>query len=346
MRRCTSRLLSLTAMQALQVPASKWTWSNAQNLFHLKRQHLLGLPKQSLNASQTAVADLALEEKKLRNCKNVLRVVDIDAALSKACGTQKTFQEVKAMTEMQLDAYQKKRMYYKLVKRDTEGFAWKLRRALRAEPAGLADEEEHRGVPVVNRQGEKVIDTLAWTLAAMSGFDDLPLQLTAGLDSRNKNIFERGHEFKLFGQRLPTKGDVFVVRNVRQTGAEKLMIVFEDKLETDLATGGHVVQIAAECLMMQYQNIVRHHQPAETVYCVRLFNRSISFFALKGTKSQIKKVCLGRPDRRSGGLKAIPLWHHNANPLTTEGLNLVDQVERLEALQVLAAIREDMKKIK
>ena len=166
----------------------------------------------------------------------------------------------------------------------------------------------------------------------------MPLQLTAtGLDDQKL----RGNEFKLFSRSIPAH-DVFVIRNVHSTGAEKLVILFEDQRETKSGTGNYLAQIAAEMLMIQYQNLLRFNQPSSAVYCVRVVKRYVSFFALSPTRKQLETVCHGTEEDAKRLACRLQLIHHGPKPLQEKGLDLVCQVERREVLDMLARIRADV----
>jgi hypothetical protein len=125
-------------------------------------------------------------------------------------------------------------------------------------------------------------------------------------------------------------------------GPEKTVIIFEDKMETGLGKDGHLGQIAAELLVMQYNNIVRYKGPAARVYAVRIVKRYVSFFALKAAPAQLKIVCTGTKADAKALDFHLSLLHHHQDPTICAGLDLVDKEQRLEALNALAAIRQDV----
>jgi len=250
-----------------------------------------------------------------------------------------------AMTEREYLAHQQKynELHFsgKDVRKSLENFMWKLQRALRAEK-NLEYEQQYRSKPVtVHSNGEKNIDTFAWELACICGFNELPLQLTAtGLN--DKKSFLRGHEFKLFRQPIAAVCDLFVVRNTDTRGPQKLVIIFEDKLETTMKDEGHLGQIAAELLMLQYQNLVRFKHPASTVYAVRVVNSHMSFFALHATMKQMTAFCLSDVASAITCRSKLQIRYHCSKPRKAMGLDLADDNQRHEAMRVMSAIRADV----
>ena len=171
MRRTFVRSQSVDTLSRLQVNARSWTWDCAKHLFHLKRSTFLGLPKGAMTLSQDVVGALDFDEKKLRNSRNLLTVVDVPSAMNQYGIVKKTHQEFRSnlsiMTDAELDVCMSRMRAFTKVKKDAEGFAWKLRRVLRAKSNSEDEQEECDAAtdPVEARSDRvKVIDTLTWQL--------------------------------------------------------------------------------------------------------------------------------------------------------------------------------------
>src|SRR5205085_353659 len=129
-------------------------------------------------------------------------------------------------------------------------FVEELQRGMHAEQ-GLMLQKQRRLPVSTNSNREKIIDTLAWNIAMICGFDKKPLTFTAtGLDGIITP--ERTYEFKVFNHTVAGPADIYVVRKIRrprEPSADKLVIIFEDKCEEWTGSShDYLARVFGECM--------------------------------------------------------------------------------------------------
>lgn len=324
--------VSKANQKVLQLPTSNWTKDAANAISTTVHKPMLGLPQGTMNLTQKALTMLKIDKRRLFGQDPAVHV-KIPSVMA-SLGIKDILPEaVRAMSNAEIDAYLKLRDERNDMTNNLNRFMTKLQIAANATKV-LKDEQAAKHGISVNSNREKLIDTFAWTLATICGFDTKPLVLTAtGFDDPKK----RGHEFKMFGESVAGPADLFVARNAFVgCGAHKLVIVFEDKCES-VKKSGHIAQILGECIMMQYNNIIRHDVADSVVYCIRVINHFVQFFALRCSKPQLVSICNGKDDGVI--VSKLALACHDSNPETSMGLDLIDRNDRLTAMNLASSIR-------
>ena len=343
MRNSLLRRISQKDLSILQSSTSKWTWEVAKHVGTLVHVRHLGLPLQPMSLMQEALCQLRIDKASLLLDGDPSAHVDIAETMAKLGIKDMNWEDVIKLPKDQGQAYLQRLEERKNMFLNLQRFMVKIRRALRAEECLLADKQRAMAEKsAVNSDREKVIDTLAWTVATICGFDEYPLVLTAtGLDDLITG--QRAHEFKMFKQTVTSKPDLFVVRSANETAfPDKMVIIFEDKCESTVPHGGHLGQILGECLMMQYNNLIRHNfasSGTSSVYCMRLINHYIQFFALECTKTELTQICDTNPPTTELITK-LRLICHQADAETSSGLDLLDTTQRREAMVIASSLRQ------
>lgn len=337
-------------IKGLQLSASQWTWRDAEALCDIKHQPFLGLRFAANLLKQDAVALLDLDQKGLERGLDWTTYVNMPATLTALGMSQRPSDFLKAelgkgksMDEAQrlMDDYVTTKVKKEeVVTMSVMRFIFNVQRVLLMKMGQI---QQARASPVRSDR-EKVIDSLAWHLADICGFDEAPLFLTATSLDENTSV---GNELKILGCPIAVRPDLFVVkRHPTLFQGEKLVIIFEeDKTETQLSKHGHVAQILAEMLLLHYRNVVVHKLSESTVYCVRVVDTKVNVFSMSCTRNAIETICLGDVDVNAVALQSkLIMWSHSTNWDKDGGLCLVDKSQRREALNLLSRVREDVAK--
>jgi hypothetical protein len=116
-----------------------------------------------------------------------------------------------------------------------------------------------------------------------------------------------------------------------------LVLVFGDKSLKEgqvLAKQGHLGQIVGELLQMLSLN--REKKKFHSVFAVRFINYRVTAFRVVPTRATLTTLC----DTVNIPKTALQLLCSEATPKTSPGLSLIDPKERVQALQIMADIRE------
>ena len=329
--RQTIRLIPKKHIDVLTSSTANWTWPAVREIAEMKHVPFRLTPA-PLNLTQRALCELSINVRNLSKSNDPKRHVDISGAMAKL--------GIKDLSDRDLLALVKRgeaQQYLALiaerenVRLNLERFVAKLHLGLRAK----RHQRIKRGASGHSSQGKKVLDTFAWTIATICGFDEDPLIFTAtGLDD-----LENGHEVRLFNKPVAVSPDLYVVRNSQKKHPDSVLIVFEDACGTTVPSGEPLAQIVADCLNLHYQNMIRCDLPTAPVYCMRLVNcHYIQFFALHCTKAELQAICLA-PESTKKSINKLKLVSHDPNPENSYGLDLLDSAERLEAMKIAAALR-------
>ena len=168
---------------------------------------------------------------------------------------------------------------------------------------------------------ERQIDYCAHSFLRLTGFAKDPFKIVA-----------RGGKFDIFGKKCYSNADHYVA----DTRSNDLVLVFEDKsLQKDavLAKHGHLGQIVGELLQMMSLN--RGKETFRSVFAVRFINYRVTAFRVCPSKATLDTLC----DSRKVPTPPLQLLCSEAQPLVNHGLSLIDPVERMKALQLMADIR-------
>jgi hypothetical protein len=183
----------------------------------------------------------------------------------------------------------------------------------------LADARREEKSP---KRYEKKIDQCAEFFLILCGFANSPFSITA-----------EGADFKIFGKMCHSDGDYFVV----VTPNNDLVLVFEDKSlkeEEVLAKQGHLGQIVGE--LLQILSLNRDNKKFHSVFAVRFINYRVTAFRVNPDKATLNALC----DTRKVPTTKLELLCSEATPKISPGLSLIDQKERVQALQLMADIRQ------
>ena len=171
------------------------------------------------------------------------------------------------------------------------------------------------------KRHEMKIDQCAGHFLQLCGFDDDPFDITA-----------EGADFKIFGKVCHSVGDHYVV----VTPSNDLVLVFEDKSLEDgqlIEKRGHLGQIVGELLQMLSLN--RDNNTFRNVFAVRFVNYRVTAFRVEPCSETLATLC----DTDRVPTSKIKLMCTEKTPQKHLGLSLIDQEERLKALQIMADMR-------
>jgi hypothetical protein len=171
------------------------------------------------------------------------------------------------------------------------------------------------------------MDLCAHKLLALCGFTD----------PRSFRLDALRSTFKIFGTSCMSDGDFYVVQSARGD----LMLVFEDKAERSSAPDAttqerHLGQIAGELLHLLCLN--RTNKVFRSVFGVRFDKYHVTCFRVDANKETLAAL-VKSPDIPA---KKLKLQCTHKNPRVERGWSLIDQGERMQALQVMADIRAFM----
>jgi hypothetical protein len=169
---------------------------------------------------------------------------------------------------------------------------------------------------------EKTIDLCAQRFLMLCGFNDSPFSIEAA-----------GDKFKIFGKMCYSDSEFFVV----MTPNDDLVLVFEDKslpLKKVIKKKGHLGQIVGELLQLLSMN--RSKKVFRKVFAVRFIDYRVTAFRIDPEKSTLDTLCATKKVPK----KKLQLLCNVENPMTNPGLSLIDSKERVDALHLMANMRQ------
>ena len=222
LRRQTIRLIPKKHVDVLTSSTANWTWPAVREIAEVKHVPLFGLTPVPLNLTQRALCELNIKQHILSDMHvDPTQHVDIPGTMAKLGIKELSPSEVRNMSDAEMEQYLALVDAHENVRLNLERFMVKLYRGLRAERCKIT--KSQRDAVSQGSQGRKVLDTFAWTIATICGFDETPLLLTAtGLDD-----LENGHEMRLFNEPVAVTPDLYVVRKSHESHPEKGLIMLE-----------------------------------------------------------------------------------------------------------------------